>query len=192
MKHIAIFASGTGSNATKIVEYFKTHVQIRVKLIVSNKSKAPVLKMAEKHHIDTLIIDRKSFYETEEILIKLQNHQIDFIALAGFLWLIPDYLIRAFQGNLVNIHPALLPKFGGKGMYGMNIHRAVRAANEKESGITIHQVNENYDDGGIIFQAKCPLSLQDTPEQIAEKVLKLEHQYFAPVIEKQILGITSL
>lgn len=190
MKYIAIFASGTGSNATKIVEYFKAHAQIRVKLIVSNKSTAPVLEMARKHHIDTLIIERRTFYETEEILTELQNHQIGFIVLAGFLWLVPDYLISAFQNKMVNIHPALLPKFGGKGMYGMNIHRAVKAANEDESGITIHQVNENYDEGGIIFQAKCPLSPEDTPEQIAKKVLKLEHQYFAPVIEKQVLGIT--
>lgn len=146
--------------------------------------------MARRHGIDTLLIDRQRFYETKSFLTELQRYSIDFIVLAGFLWLIPAYLVKAYQGRMVNIHPALLPKHGGKGMYGMNVHRAVKAANEKQSGITIHLVNEKYDDGSILFQATCPLSEEDTPEQIAKKVLKLEHQHFAPVIEKQILGNT--
>lgn len=181
---IAIFASGTGSNAQKIIEYFKNNTDIQVGLVVSNKPTAPVLTMAEGHGIATLIIGRTPFYTSEVLLDELATHDIDFIVLAGFLWLIPPYLIRRFPNRIVNIHPALLPKYGGKGMYGNHVHRAVKAAGETESGITIHYVNENYDEGNIIFQDRCSLAPTDTAPQIAQKVLRLEHQHFAPTIEK--------
>ena len=183
MKNIAIFASGTGSNATKIVEHFSEHPTIKVALIISNKTTAKVLDMAKSKGIPTLIINRTDFYQTENILTDLANHQIDFIALAGFLWLIPPYLIKAFPNKMVNIHPALLPKYGGKGMYGQHVHKAVRANNEQTSGITLHYVNEHYDEGNIIFQASCPIATTDSPTDIAQHVLKLEHYYFPRVLE---------
>jgi len=186
MKKIAIFASGGGSNALKIMEHFTNSDVAEVSLIVSNKSKAGVLEKAKNNNVPTLIINRTSFRETEDLLTELQNREIDFIALAGFLWLIPTYLVDAFPNQIVNIHPALLPKYGGKGMYGMNVHRAVHAAKEPFSGMTIHFVNAHYDEGNIIFQAKCELSEEDTPENISKKVLALEHQYFPQVIEKVI------
>ena len=184
MKRIAIFASGTGSNARKIVEYFKDREDIIVGLVISNKATAPVLEMASANGIDTLVIDRDFFYKSEDILKKLTTYSIDFVVLAGFLWLIPAYLVRHFPRRMVNIHPALLPKYGGKGMYGMNVHRAVKAAGEAQSGITIHYVNEAYDEGNIIFQASCSLSPSDSPETIARKVLELEHQHFPKVIDQ--------
>ena len=186
MKKIAIFASGGGSNALKIIEHFANNDSIKVALIVSNKPKAGVLEKANNHNIPTLVINRTSFRETEDLLTELQDRSIDFIALAGFLWLIPAYLVDAFPNQIVNIHPALLPKYGGKGMYGINVHRAVHANKEPFSGMTIHFVNARYDEGNIIFQAKCKLSEDDTPENIAKKVLALEHQYFPQIIEKVI------
>jgi len=183
LKKIAIFASGTGSNATKIVEHFKSHPSITVALILSNKKTAPVLQMAATNNIPTLLITRKSFYESESILADLAKHQIDFIALAGFLWLIPSYLVKAFENKMVNIHPALLPKYGGKGMYGMNVHRAVHDNKDRESGITIHFVNEQYDEGNSIFQATCGIDSEDDPAAIRSKVLQLEHYYFPRIIE---------
>ena len=186
MKKIAIFASGGGSNALKIIEHFANNNSIKVALIVSNKPKAGVLEKANNHNIPTLVINRTSFRETEDLLTELQDRSIDFIALAGFLWLIPAYLVDAFPNQIVNIHPALLPKYGGKGMYGINVHRAVHANKEPFSGMTIHFVNARYDEGNIIFQAKCKLSEDDTPENIAKKVLALEHQYFPQIIEKVI------
>ena len=183
MHHIAIFASGTGSNATKIVEYFKGHQDIEVSLVVSNKKDAPVLDMAKANNIPTLVINRNHFYNSEDILKKIHIYKIDFIVLAGFLLLVPQYLIRNFPNRIVNIHPALLPKYGGKGMYGMNVHKAVKAANEKESGITIHFVNEKYDEGKILFQESCQIIPTDSPEMIAKKVLQLEHQHYSKVIE---------
>lgn len=193
MKKIAIFASGTGSNARKIVEYFKESTTIEVALIVSNRKKALVLKMAEEFEIEHFVIDRASFYTSVEdekespiLLKKLAESEIDFIALAGFLWLIPDYLVEAYDKKMLNIHPALLPKYGGKGMYGKYVHEAVKAAGEKESGISIHFVNKKYDEGDIVFQHKCSLDEQDNPNDIAAKVLKLEHEYFPKIIEKVI------
>lgn len=187
-KNIAIFASGTGSNARKIVEHFQSSADIKVSLIVSNKSTAPVLQMAADYEIPTLVLKRQEFYETENILKKLHAYNVDYLILAGFLWLIPKYLVQSFENQIVNIHPALLPKYGGAGMYGMNVHRAVKAAGETESGMTIHFVNEKYDEGAIFFQAKCLLEENDTPEDIASKVLALEHEYFPKVIESIILG----
>ena len=189
MKHIAIFATGGGSNAQKIIEHFENHETIKVSLIISNKKTAGVLEKAAVKNIPTLIINREEFYQTENIILKLDAFQIDFIVLAGFLWLMPTYMVKIYAKKVVNIHPALLPKYGGKGMYGMNVHRAVHAAKEAESGMTIHYVNEHYDEGGIIFQAKCSLLLTDSPDDIANKVLQLEHRYYHPVIESLILEI---
>lgn len=183
MKQIAIFASGTGSNATKIVEHFRNHPTVYVGLVISNKSSAKVLEMAKSNDIPTLLINRTSFYQTENLLADLANYQIDFIALAGFLWLIPPYLVKAFPNKMVNIHPALLPKYGGKGMYGQHVHQAVRDNNEQESGITLHYVNEAYDEGNIIFQAACPVATTDSAKDIARNVLSLEHYYFSRILE---------
>ena len=184
MKNIAIFASGTGSNAQKIIEHFKDHHNIRVALIVSNKKTAPVLDLALANKIPTLIVDRPLFYKSKDILKIFNSYKVDFVVLAGFLWLIPKYLVQAFEQKIINIHPALLPKFGGKGMYGMNVHKAVKTAKERESGITIHFVNENYDEGNMIFQASCPITTENSPQEIAQKVLRLEHQYYPNVIER--------
>lgn len=184
-KRIAIFASGTGSNARKIAEHFVNHPTVEVALIVSNKADAGVLKTAEAMGIDTYIIPSKADYiNTEDLLKELYIYQIDFIALAGFLWLVPPYLVKAFPGKIVNIHPALLPKFGGKGMYGINVHRAVAQAGETESGITIHLVDEQYDRGDPIFQAKVAINPGDDAETIQKKVLALEHEHFPKVIER--------
>jgi phosphoribosylglycinamide formyltransferase-1 len=184
---IAIFASGGGSNAQKIAEYFKTHPAIEVGLIVSNKADAGVLAIAQNMGIDTYVIpSKKEFTETENLLQELYINQIDFIVLAGFLWLVPEYLVNAYPGRIVNIHPALLPKYGGKGMHGMHVHRAVVEAGEKESGITIHLVDKVYDNGEHLFQAKVPIEPTDTPEVVQQKVLVLEHANFPQVIEKVI------
>ena len=183
MKHLAIFASGTGSNALKIIEHFKAHPSIRVALIVSNKKEAPVLDIARRNGIPTTVISRKKFKESEYVLEILNTYHIDFVVLAGFLLLVPSYLVDAYQNKIVNIHPALLPAYGGKGMYGMNVHQAVHQAGEAFSGITIHYVNEHYDEGNIIFQAKCAIERSDTPKDIAMKVRTLEHRHFAPVVE---------
>ncbi len=184
LKNIAIFASGAGTNAKKIIEYFEGSADVVVRLIVSNRSDAPVLNLAREWEIDTLLVRRPGFYESADLLSELERRDIDFIVLAGFLWLVPQYLVDAYRGRIINIHPALLPKYGGKGMYGMRVHRAVAESGERESGITIHHVNEAYDEGATIFQARCPVDAEDTPEDIAAKVQQLEHRYFAPVIEK--------
>ncbi len=186
MQHIAIFASGTGSNAKKIIAYFKGHKDIKVSLVASNKEQAPVLKMARSNNIPTLVISRDRFNNSEDILEKIYICKVDFIVLAGFLLLVPKYLIQKFHNRIINIHPALLPNYGGKGMYGMNVHKAVKAANEKESGITIHFVNEKYDEGKILFQERCEILSEDSPEIIAQKVLQLEHQHYSKVIEKTL------
>ena len=184
MPNIAIFASGTGTNARKIIEYFKENANIQVVLVVSNKATAPVLALADEYGIEKMALRRSDFYETEALLESLRDRGVTLIVLAGFLWLAPDYLVRAYDKRMVNIHPALLPKYGGKGMYGMNVHRSVKAAGDAVSGITIHYVNERYDEGDIIFQASCPLSPDDGPEDIARKVQQLEHRHFAPVVEQ--------
>lgn len=175
-KKIAVFASGRGSNALQLIQK-APEMSYAVELIVTNKPDAAVLKTAEEYNIATLVLDRKFFYESENLVDDLKNAGIEFIVLAGFLWLIPEYLINAFEGRIVNIHPSLLPKYGGKGMYGMKVHEAVWQNKEKESGITIHLVNKEYDKGEILLQESVLLSEEDTPESIAEKVLKLEHQY---------------
>jgi len=189
MKNIAIFASGGGSNAQKIIEHFQDKAYAQVSLIISNKPKAGILEKAKTYNLPTILINRDNFYNSEDILQKLHTYNIDFVVLAGFLWLMPKYLVTAYPNRIVNIHPALLPKYGGKGMYGMNVHRAVHTAQEKESGMTIHYVNEHYDEGATIFQAKCFILPSDSPEVIAKKVLALEHKYFPMVIDELLSSI---
>lgn len=188
--NIALFASGRGSNAKKIIEYFETHPRIRVPLLISNKSNAPALQMAQTAGLTTLVLQRQAFYDTTSLLHTLTTHRIDFLVLAGFLWLIPAYLVKAFPDRIINIHPALLPKYGGKGMYGMHVHQAVKEAKETRSGITIHLVNEKYDDGRILLQKSCPVAPADTPADIASKVHQLEYHYFAPTIEHYVDSIS--
>lgn len=183
-KKIAIFASGAGSNAKKIIEYFEGHDQICVRLIVCNKPEAGVLQIAADAHIPVLLIEREKFFSGNGYVNELKAAGIDFIVLAGFLWKIPQILINVYRNKIINIHPALLPRFGGKGMYGSKVHEAVIAAGEKESGITIHYVDEHYDNGDVIFQATCPVSADDTPDTLAQKIHKLEHENFARVVEE--------
>ena len=181
--NIAIFASGSGTNAENIVKYFSESAEISVKLIISNIKNAFVLERAKNLNVQSAYFGRDDFYKSENVLNLLENEKIDLIVLAGFLWLVPENLLKRFENRIINIHPALLPKFGGKGMYGMNVHKAVRAENEKESGITIHYVNEKYDDGEIIFQASFSINEKDTPETIAEAVHKLEYEFYPMIIE---------
>ena len=188
MKRIAIFASGTGSNAQKILSHFKTSNEIDVALIVSNKTNAGVLNFAKEYSVPTLIIDREKFLKGDGYVPELQAAKIDWIILAGFLWKIPVSLLNHWEKRIINIHPALLPKYGGKGMYGEAVHRAVLAANEKESGITIHYVDEQYDHGATIFQATCSVLSTDLVENLAEKIHALEHLHYPVVIEKVILS----
>jgi len=188
MKRIAIFASGTGSNAKKILAHFQSSNKIEVALIVSNKTNAGVLNFAKEYSVPTLIIDREKFLKGDGYVPELQAAKIDWIILAGFLWKIPVSLLNHWEKRIINIHPALLPKYGGKGMYGEAVHRAVLAANEKESGITIHYVDEQYDHGATIFQATCPVLSTDLIENLAEKIHTLEHLHYPVVIEKVILS----
>ena len=188
-KSFVIFASGLGTNVQKIIEYFSNKLHIRIKLIVSNNPDAQVLQLAKEHNIASLLINKEDFYITDRLVKHLQNLNIDLIILAGFLWLIPENLIHAFPNKIINIHPALLPKFGGKGMYGKYVHKAVKAAAEKETGITIHYVNNQYDEGSVIFQTSCLIDEEDTPELIAKKVQQLEHQYYSKVIEQILLTL---
>ncbi len=182
VKKIAVFVSGSGTNAQNIIRYFSGNEQIRVDSLWSNKPDAYALVRAAALGVDTFVFNRKQFYETGEVVEKLKNRGIDLIVLAGFLWLVPDNLIDNFQ--IINIHPALLPKYGGKGMYGMKVHQAVVENQDTESGISIHFVNRRYDEGELIFQAKCPVLPSDSPEDVAEKVHELEYQYFPVVIEQ--------
>lgn len=184
---LAIFASGNGSNTEEIFRYFECHPSIEVILLLSNNPKAAVLERAEKFNVKTSTFSKTQFRETYEVLAWLKEEKITHLVLAGFMWLIPEYLTQAYSGTIINIHPALLPKFGGKGMYGIFVHEAVKAAGEKETGITIHEVNEHYDEGNIVFQAACAIDETDTPQSIALKVQKLEHMHYANVIEQWIL-----
>lgn len=186
---IAIFASGAGSNAHKIIQHFKDHPAIEVALIVCNKPGAGVLSIAEKEGVPALLIEKEAFFRGDGYVPALQAAGIQFIVLAGFLWKIPLSLITAFPRRIINIHPALLPKYGGKGMYGGFVHAAVLAAGEKESGITIHYVDEHYDNGDTIFQATCPVEPGDTPERLAARIHQLEHQHFPIVVEKVVMDI---
>ncbi len=190
MKRIAIFASGSGTNAQKIIEYFSASKDVVVDSLWSNNENAYALIRAEKLGIETFTFDSDEFYRSNEILDRLYDHRIDIIVLAGFLWLVPRNLTELF--TVVNIHPALLPKYGGKGMYGANVHKAVLSSKDKESGITIHQVNQDYDKGKIIFQATCPILPKDTPETLAARIHELEHQHYPRVIEEVLLSEDDL
>lgn len=187
MTNIAIFASGSGTNAEAIMEHFAASTTARVALLLSNRADAFALKRAERFGVPTAVFSREEFRDPDGAVARLlKEHHIEFIVLAGFLWLVPDYLTARYAGRIVNIHPALLPKFGGKGMYGHHVHEAVLAAGETQSGITIHLVNERYDSGDILFQATVPVSPDDTPDSLAEKIHTLEHRHFPTVIEQTI------
>ena len=185
---LALLASGSGSNAEVIIRHFKNHPQIRVALVLTNNATAGVIERAHKLEVETKIFTRDQFRESEPIIEELRQNEITHIILAGFLLQIPASLIKQYPSRIINIHPSLLPKFGGKGMYGMKVHEAVKQSGETETGITIHEVNEHYDDGRVLFQAKCSVTSMDTPEQIARNVQALEHHHFPLVIEKWILS----
>ena len=180
--NIAVFASGAGSNAQRIIDTFRNNPSVKIGLIVCNNAEAGVLNIAAKEKISSLLIKKKKFYEEDAYLPELKKHRIDFIVLAGFLWKVPVMLINKYPNKIVNIHPALLPKYGGRGMYGSKVHEAVIAAKEKDSGITIHYVDEIYDHGNIIFQATCDVDENDTPVSLAQKIHQLEHQHYPEVI----------
>lgn len=180
---IAVFASGRGSNTRNIIEYFKNS-DICISLIITNNKDAGVLDIAKSNGIAYKIIDKQDFYQSSDFLRFLIGENYDLIVLAGFLWLIPRELIDYYERKIINIHPALLPKYGGKGMYGMRVHNAVKNAGEKYSGITIHYVNDKYDEGDIIFQKEIEIDITDTPEDIANKIHTLEYRYFPVVIEE--------
>lgn len=188
MKKIAIFASGSGTNAERIANYFEHNPRINVEMILSNRADAFVLERAKKLGVKSCVFTRDELKDPEGVAALLSQHEIDLIVLAGFLWLIPTSLLEAFPGRIVNIHPALLPKYGGKNMYGMRVHEAVINAGEKESGITIHFVDEIYDHGKVRFQAKCQVEPGDTPERLAEKIHELEYRHYPEVIEKLLRG----
>ncbi len=183
---IAIFASGNGTNAEALFKYFQHHEAIDVVVLMSNNPQAYALTRAEHFGIPTKVFDRNTLKDAETILTWLEEYNVTHIVLAGFLWLIPEYLIKNFPRRIINIHPALLPKYGGKGMYGMRVHEAVRNSGDMETGITIHLIDEKYDEGEVLLQARCPIEQSDTPVDIANKVHALEHKFFPYVIEKTI------
>jgi phosphoribosylglycinamide formyltransferase-1 len=189
MRNIAIFASGSGTNAENIIKYFSTSEKAKVTLVLSNKREAYVLKRAAMLHVKSVFFDHNDFYSSGKVLRILQENNIDILVLAGFLLLVPDDVTDRFEGRIINIHPALLPKYGGKGMYGEKVHKAVIDAHETESGITIHFVNRFYDEGNIIFQARCRVLPGDTPESLAARVHELEYAHFPEVIEKVLTGL---
>lgn len=184
---LAIFASGSGSNAEEIMRYFQNHPSIEVKVVLTNNAGAGVLARAKRFNVPAIVFSRPEFTNQANLLTTLADADVTHLVLAGFLLLVPGYLIDAYRDRIVNIHPALLPAFGGKGMYGMKVHDAVRAAGEKETGITIHVVNEHYDEGKILFQTRCTVDEGCTSEDIARKVHALEHAHYPSVIEKWIL-----
>lgn len=186
MKRIAVFASGSGSNAENIVKFFRNNDLARVTIILSNKKDAYVLERAQQLGVPSISFNREDFYNSNKIVRTLEEQEIDMVVLAGFLWLVPQSLIDKYDGRIVNIHPALLPKYGGKGMFGMNVHNAVVAEKETETGITIHYVNGRYDEGNVIFQAKVSVNSSDTPEMVADKVHHLEYEHFPKIVEKLI------
>lgn len=188
MKKIAIFASGTGTNAENIVRYFANNEMIRVALVISNHAQAGVHARVNALGVPSCAFTRDDFAGVTPVLAKLADYEIDFLVLAGFMSRIPDALLQAFPDKIVNIHPALLPKFGGKGMYGHHVHEAVLAAGERESGITIHRVNEHYDEGAILFQAACPVLPDDTPDILAQRVHQLEYAHYPQVIERLLIN----
>ncbi len=190
-KRIAIFASGSGSNAQKIMEHFKKHVEAEVVIVLTNNPEAYVLQRADNFEIPSHIFDKAEFYKTNSVVDLLKNLQIDLIVLAGFMWLIPQNLLKAFPNKIINIHPALLPKFGGKGMYGDRVHHAVMDAKEEESGITIHFIDENFDEGEIIHQSRFRIEAGDDLEMIKFKGQQMEHLHYPKVVEQLLKKMKS-
>ncbi len=184
MKQIAILSSGSGSNAENIIRYFQNNDTIRVKLIICNNPKAGIISRAEQLNVPLILLNRNDFYQSDKLISLLKGMNIDLIVLAGFLWLLPQNFIVAFKNKIINIHPALLPKYGGKGMYGQHVHNAVLQNKEKETGISIHLVDEIYDHGKIIFQKSVRVSSGDTVQTLEEKVHHLEYEYYPKVIEQ--------
>ncbi|MDY3069283.1 MAG: phosphoribosylglycinamide formyltransferase [Parabacteroides sp.] len=189
MKKIAVFASGAGTNAENIIRYFVDSEKMKVVLVLSNNRKAGVHFRVNALGVPSFVFTREEFAEGIPILDKLSEYEVDFIVLAGFMCFVSAPLLKAFPGRIVNIHPSLLPKFGGKGMYGIHVHEAVVKSGEKESGITIHYINERYDEGAIIFQTSCPVFPNDTPEDLATRVHALEYEYYPKVIEEILEGV---
>jgi len=191
MIRIAVFASGAGSNALQIIQHFAHHPSIQVALVVCNKPQAGVIGIAAEAGIPVLLLEKEPFFRGDAYIGELSERKIDWIILAGFLWKVPPALVAAYPNRIINIHPALLPKYGGKGMYGRFVHEAVIAAGDKESGISIHFVDEVYDHGQVIFQARCRVDERDTADSLAEKIHKLEHTHYPPVIEGAIQSAKS-
>lgn len=190
-EHIAVFASGTGSNTQKIIDYFREHAFIKISLIVCNKPGAGVLQIAENEKIPSLLLEKEKFFGSDFYAPGLNARKISFIVLAGFLWKIPSWLLELYPGRIINIHPALLPEFGGKGMYGNKVHAAVIEAGKKESGISIHFVDDQYDHGPLIFQARCSISQADTPGSLAQKIHALEYEHYPRIIEKVLTNLQN-
>ena len=186
-KNIVIFASGSGSNAQRLLEHFEHHPSIRVAALFSNNPKAYALQRAETYRVPAFLFNREEFYHSDKVLEQIRQFEPDLIVLAGFLWLVPQNLLQAFPNRIINIHPALLPRYGGKGMHGRHVHAAVVQAGEPESGITIHYINEEYDKGTFILQERCPVLPGDTPEDLAARVLQLEHRHLPLVVEQLLL-----
>lgn len=191
MTNIAIFVSGSGTNCENIIRHFTDSKNVKIALVLSNRSDAYALVRAEKYNIPTVVLPKTDFYKEEQLLGLMQTYAIDFIVLAGFLLMIPDFLIHAYNRRMVNLHPALLPKFGGKGMYGHHVHEAVKAAGETETGMTVHWVSSICDGGEIIAQYRTPINPEDTPDDIAAKEHILEQKYFPKVIEQVLQSLNS-
>ena len=191
MTNIAIFVSGNGSNCENIIQNFTDSKNVKIALVLSNRSDAYALVRAEKYNIPTVVLPKTDFYKEDQLLGLMQTYAIDFIVLAGFLLMIPDFLIHAYNRRMVNLHPALLPKFGGKGMYGHHVHEAVKAAGETETGMTVHWVSSICDGGEIIAQYRTPINPEDTPDDIAAKEHILEQKYFPKVIEQVLQSLNS-
>lgn len=186
MIKVAIFASGAGTNAENIIKYFCNNKEINISFIFTNNENAGIIKRAEMLKIPVVIFSKEDFHQNDKVLNFLKKENIDFIILAGFLWIVPSLIVKNFKNKIINIHPALLPKYGGKGMYGENVHKKVIENGETESGITIHFVNEKYDDGDIIFQTKCKVEKNDTHESLANKIHKLEYKFYPLIIDETI------
>jgi phosphoribosylglycinamide formyltransferase-1 len=185
---VAVFASGNGSNAENLFHYFSENESIEVTLLVCNKSDAPVILKAKNFNIPVVLLSNEQIEQGDELLAELQKHAVEWIVLAGFLRKVPDLVIQRFSNRIINIHPSLLPKFGGKGMYGMHVHRAVSEAGDNVSGVTIHLVNEEFDKGRILAQFKVDLQAHEAPESIASKIHSLEHEHFPIIVEQTILN----
>jgi phosphoribosylglycinamide formyltransferase-1 len=191
-KKIAIFASGTGSNALQLIKHFKNHPNIQVALIVTNSTKAPVIKVAQENDVPFSVVNKSLLSNNSYMTSLLNLYDVDFIVLAGFLLLVPPFLVKIYNQKMINIHPALLPKYGGKGMFGLNVHQAVISAGDPETGITIHYVNEMYDKGKVIFQSTVKVDKKDNAEKLSKKVQELEHKYLPEWSEKLIMQMRYL